>query len=865
MTGATAPSGAGTHMRLNRTLRTTASGAVLGAALLGGGAAMAQEGQATTVDEIIVTAQLREQSLQEVPVVVTTLSEELLANSGVRDIKDVQVLTPGLTVTSTATEASTTARIRGVGTVGDNPGLESSVGIVIDGVYRSRNGVGFGDLGELERIEVLKGPQGTLFGKNTSAGVINVITQLPSFSPEYNLELTAGNYGAFGAAGSVTGPITETLAMRLFVARRVRDGFYSVDTGDGPRTLRDDNNQDYWTTRAQLLYLPNDNTSIRLIADYSRRDEYCCVGVSIRTGPTFSLIDGLSNGTGTRPPATGFGLLPFSRQAFANRDTGQEMEDRGVSAEVNIDIPSMNARLTSITSYRDWSTRNGQDTDFTGADIFYREQDANGYAVENLSQELRLAGTTDRLDWLVGVFATSETIERDDSFSLGADYTPFISFLLTNGASPAFVGCLTRPGQTPATFGACAASGGAVSGGGPGFGTGRSLADRYTQDTTSFAVFTNNTLRLTDQFDVTFGLRFTQDSKELKVRQDNVGTNGQACAATLANQAAIGAVLGAAASRAIGVVCLPWANAFFDNRSASEDFDDSEVSGTAKATYRFNDDLMVYGSYARGYKSYGFNMDRVQLGVTPSTSLFFPSEVVDSYELGFKSTLLDNSLLLNATYFNQTFSDFQLNTFLGTSFVVESIPELTTEGVDLDLLWFTPVEGLTLQGGLTYARTQYGRFTAADLSVPSTFPALSLLPGSTTSFAPEWSVSGSVAYERSLGNGLQLGLSLSGKYNTEYNTASDLLPFKVQEGFGLFNGRISVGAESERWTVDLWAQNLTNEKYYQVAFNSTLQGSAFATTVQPNGTFYNPATDTQGYSAFLGAPRTWGVTLRLSY
>ncbi|OYW35109.1 MAG: TonB-dependent receptor, partial [Brevundimonas sp. 12-68-7] len=155
-------------MRLVNLLRSTASASAVAAVAFGfAGAAQAQDGQASSVDDIIVTAQKREQSLQDVPIVVTSLSAEVLQDAGVRDIKDLQILTPGLTVTSTTTEASTTARIRGVGTVGDNPGLESSVGIVIDGVYRSRNGVGFGDLGELSRIEVLKGPQGTLFGKNT--------------------------------------------------------------------------------------------------------------------------------------------------------------------------------------------------------------------------------------------------------------------------------------------------------------------------------------------------------------------------------------------------------------------------------------------------------------------------------------------------------------------------------------------------------------------------------------------------------------------------------------------------------------------------------------------------------------------------
>ena len=170
--------------------------------------------QIAAVDDIIVTAQKREQSLQDVPIVVTSLSAETLQDAGVRDIKDLQILTPGMTVTSTSSEASTTARIRGVGTVGDNPGLESSVGVVIDGVYRSRNSVGFGDLGEMSRIEVLKGPQGTLFGKNTSAGVINIITEAPSFTPEFGAELTVGNYGAMAASGSVSGPISDTLAFR---------------------------------------------------------------------------------------------------------------------------------------------------------------------------------------------------------------------------------------------------------------------------------------------------------------------------------------------------------------------------------------------------------------------------------------------------------------------------------------------------------------------------------------------------------------------------------------------------------------------------------------------------------------------------
>ena len=864
-------------MRLTNLLRTTVSAAVVGACAFGfAGAASAQDQDGPqTIDDIIVTAQKREQNLQDVPIVVTSLSGETLQDAGVRDIKDLQILTPGMTVTSTSSEASTTARIRGVGTVGDNPGLESSVGVVIDGVYRSRNSVGFGDLGEMARIEVLKGPQGTLFGKNTSAGVINIITEAPSFTPEFNAELTVGNFGAMGASGSVSGPISDTLAFRLYAGRRLRDGFMTIDTGDGPRTETDDNNQDFGTVRGQLLWLPNDTMSFRLIADYSSRDEYCCIGTQIRTANTYPFIDGLSTGTGQRPPAAGNGPLPFLRTGYANRSNAQEVNDQGVSLEATFDVPSMNATLTSVSSWREWTSSLGQDVDYTGADIAYRVNDGQyGFSVDNLTQEFRLAGSTDTLDWLVGVFATREDIGRGDTWYFGADYTPFLSFLLSaslNAANPALpispntIGCYTRAAQTAGNFGTCLGTGGASGGGGPGFTLGQGFRDQYDQSSSSLAVFTNNTWSLTEQFDITLGLRYTLDDKSLDGRQTNLNGNGGACTAALGNAAAIGAVLGASTSSLLGRFCLPWSNSAYNNRIVVETFDDGELSGTIKAAYRLNPSILTYASYARGYKSFGYNLDRVQTGITPNASLFFPSEVVDSYELGVKMTLADRTLLLNATYFDQTFENFQLNTFLGTAFVVESIPELTSRGVDADMVWFTPVEGLSFQGGVTYTDAQYGVFTAADLSSPGNFAQLSLLPGARASFAPEWSATGSVNFDRNIGNGMRAGFSLSAKYMDDYNTGSDLLPYKLQEAFTTMNGRIILGTEDERWTAEFWVQNLTDEEYVQVAYNAPLQGNAFASTIQPNGTFYNPAADTQTYDAFLGQPRTWGATLRFKY
>jgi outer membrane receptor protein involved in Fe transport len=370
-------------------------------------------------------------------------------------------------------------------------------------------------------------------------------------------------------------------------------------------------------------------------------------------------------------------------------------------------------------------------------------------------------------------------------------------------------------------------------------------------------------------------VRYTLDDKRLLGVQDNLGANGAACGGALGNvtnltNAFIGAGLtpaaaAASAQRVAGNVCLPWANPLFDNRRISEETDDGELSGTIKAAYRFNDSVMAYGSYARGYKSFGYNLDRVQTGITPTASLLFPSETVDSFELGLKNTLFNRTVLLNLTYFNQKFEDFQLNTFLGTAFVVESIPELKSQGFDADFVWFTPIEGLSLSSGLTYTDTKYGDFVAADLTNPGNFPQLSLLPGARASFAPEWSATGSVAFDRSIGSGLKVGFNLSAKYSTEYNTGSDLLPYKMQDAFTLVNGRVTLGSEDERWALDIWAQNLTDEEYKQVAINAPLQGSAFQTTVQPNGTYFNAALDTQTYNAFMGQPRTYGATLRVKY
>jgi outer membrane receptor protein involved in Fe transport len=822
-------------MRTSRLLRTTALAGVLMGAFAS--AAHAQEEAAgREIEEIIVTAQKREQSLQDVPIVVTSVSGELLQAAGVKDIRDLTVLTPGLTVTSTSNESIVTARVRGVGTVGDNPGLESSVGVVIDGVYRPRNGVSFGDLGQVSRIEVLKGPQGTLFGKNTSAGVINVITTGPTRDFQAEGEATYGNYNAWGLTGSVSGPLSDTVAARLFVGTRQRDGFQHIVTGPGPRTKTRDNDQNFWTARGQVEFDPTADLSVKLIADYTKRDENCCVGTQLFVGSSATNRGNLINAV--RPGSLDTTSTPFDRVGYANRATSQDIEDKGVSAEVNWTVAD-GVKLTAITALRNWRTENGQDSDFTAADISYRPTDGSVFVeFGQFSQELRLAGEAadGKLNWLVGGFYAKEQLKDRARLLYGTDYYAYFSGKVLGGA-PALIGL------TPGTI----------------FQPGRGTDDRYKQTDQTFALFTNDSYQITENLELTVGLRWTRDHKKLATQYSTTGTScDQAEAAFGALSRAIGP---AGASAIAGALCLTHENNDFDELGRfTQKHTETEVTGTAKLAYHWTPDVMTYASYSRGYKAGGYNLDREAVtrvtavgpdfAADPDTR--FRGEFVDSYEVGAKTKLFDKTLLLNAAAFYQKFTDFQLNTFIGTGFVVETLPEVVSKGVDLDFIYLPPVKGLTFQGGVTYAETEIQPFTAADLLNPSRFSSLRRLPGARLSFAPLWSASLATSYEHDLGNGLKLTANLSGKYTSPYNTGSDLHPLKRNPEMVLVNGRIGIGAEDERWTLEAWSNNLTNHDYIQVGFNGPFQ-------VDEN----NDAISV--YDAFLGAPRTYGVTLRLKY
>ncbi|ANP46979.1 TonB-dependent receptor [Candidatus Viadribacter manganicus] len=887
----------------------------LGASALAATPAMAQEED----DTIVVTATRRDQALQDVPIAVTPVTSEMIQNSGIRDVQDLTSVAPSLQFNVSESESSATARLRGVGTQGSNPGLESAVGIFVDGVYRARNGVALTDLGEVQQIEVLRGPQGTLFGRNTSAGLITITTVQPDLNEfEAGGEATYGDFGETRLSADLNIPLSEdVLGLRVFAAMAERDGFMSMNN-DGANPLlassnltqHDSNTRDMYTLRGQLLAQFSPNVEGRFILDYSERDEFCCAAqvynpMLLNGNPVTILsaagVEGapIPFGAGRQQLIANLGgygpnvsaLTPLGalgagniddRNGFANRDYAQSIEDYGASAEFNWEMNS-GTTLTSITAYRNWTQNGRSDSDYSQADLVY-VPGGGGTEFQTFTQELRLAGEWGNLDWLVGAFYSDEQINRQFSFFTGSQYGDYFRMLdnvLVGGAQTPGIGNVPGAGASgvvnnlydeidvflPA-----------------GAGTG-GYTDRYHQNGESIALFTHNIFSLGERTDLTVGARFTHERKRLTASFHTI-FDGEAMLDAAISDAELdagqapgtlaafsncntavnpsGALAGFATVIAVARsgYCVPWFRDDLDAVGYNQERSEDEWSGLVALRHEFTDSISAYASASRGYKGGGFNLDRnfasVFTGGAPDTS--FAAELVDAYEVGIKTGWFNNALLLNLAVYQNQYENFQLNTFNGIQFVVTSVPEVEVTGAEMDFIWRTPIDGLALQGGLAYNDATYG----ADCTPAATCggwvsqnrnpitgePTLARLPNSQLTNSPEITATTAFTYERPLFNGALNGLFyLDARYVDDQNTGSDLRPSKVQPSYTLFNGRIGISSADDNWSLELWGRNLTDEGYGQIMFDVPLQ--------------LGSAGPTQG--AFLGDPRTYGITLRVRH
>ncbi len=860
--------------------------------------------------DIVVVAQGRAQLLSDVPVAVSAVTAETLQNSGANDIRQLNQVAPSLLVSSTGNEANGSARIRGIGTVGDNPGLESSVAVFIDGVYRSRSGIGLNELGEIERVEVLRGPQGTLGGRNSSAGLISIVSKKPEFEFGGNVEATYGNFNFYRLAGSITGPVSETVAARLDGVYVKRDGFYRDTTNK-----TDVNNRDRVFVRGQLLWAPNSDVSVRLIGDYTQRVEACCAAtyvdrsVNPSVGDLNNVATPLNSTTGNNiinvlrdlgQPVAAFNQ-GFSRDisVSAGRTFGGKTTDGGVSLEIGWDFGG--AKLTSITAYRDYKNSQASDTDYSAVDILYRAdaRDAQYRQFKTFTQELRLQGKAfdDKLDWLIGGFYTNEKLQVSDNLRFGNQYGRFATCRIVSGGGLAALYSPTSPGclaARPAAFGAASPIVYAAFDTLDAINDKGSTRDVYNQTSNNWALFTHNIVHLTDKLDVTLGLRYTRDVKTFNA------TFGNDNAGCVANQAALSSfltnpALAAVAGGLIGLSCQGNSTAELNGVSINSRRSEGEFTGTAILSWRPTDDLLLYGSYSRGYKAGGFNLDRsalkspiasfAALGGAQSLvgNLQFDPEKVNSFELGAKYATGPFSVSVAA--FRQQFTNFQLNTFNGTVFLVQTVNGckadlgtgptdlsattgscaagnttygVVSQGVELEAA-LRPIRNVQVALGMTYTAAKYRPNLVGNRLGAPLDPALRKLPGDNLSNAPEVVTTGSFTWTPEFGSsGLSGLVYIDGRLTSDFNTGSDLFPQKEQDGFLVVNARIGIRGPDDRWSIELWSQNLFNQDYAQVAFNSPFQAG---TTAAP---FVDPQFPggRQIFSQFLAEPRTFGATLR---
>ncbi|WP_397597813.1 TonB-dependent receptor [Sphingorhabdus sp.] len=864
--------------RFNRVITAALCSTICSAMLVPAAYAQTAQAEEDSGDEpIIVTATLRAMDVQDIPLAVTAVAPEALERQGVNDIKNLASISPSINIQSSQTETQgTSIKVRGVGTTGNNTGLESSVGVFIDGVYQSRPGVALGDLVDIERLEILRGPQGTLFGRNTSAGALNVSTKRPSLSEvEGFANASYGNYNFMNLQAGVSVPITTDVAgLRVSGTWRKRDGYLKTPSGV------ESNNRDRYMLRGQLYIEPNADVSIRLLADYAKTDEQCCEAVIVRETELapFSAFHGLASDGVDQSGMSALKNLSINGGPYLNGS-----KQWGTSAELKWDLGA--AKLTSVTAYRKFDSSSTTVGGFTANDTYTVGNGAptsrpgilpSGDHIKTFTQELRLQGTAfnDGLDWLVGGFYSSEKIRADQTMTLNADFQrtgSAFNFANAAGVNPLFA--LTAFGNAGVPVNA----------------NGNYAENRFNQDASSWSVFTHNVVNFTDKLSLTLGARYVNETKDASFNQlaGTTGAGASACQASV-NGVLTGAVPAALRAGMIGINCFPFATSVALTAPAaiggglasaklplprvwSQEFKDDEITYTAQLGYKANEDLLLYAGYSHGFKSGGFNLDpqsatlqnsgAILAGLATGTIVApvyadpsFKSEKVNQIEVGVKATLF-GAIKANLALFDMKMSDFQVLEFTGVQFLTFNVNSARSTGAELELFGKLS-DHISVNASGTYANARYPSNCADGVAVAA-LPSTQRLCGQDLTNAPKFAGVVGVTYDGPLTDS---GWSILVNGNVNYSDSRTTrtidtdtnglpVPFARQENYYKINARIGLTTPDERYTFELWGTNLNNEITRGITTNTPLRGGA----------------GTRSLIGFVEEPRMYGLTVRAKF
>lgn len=842
-------------------------------------------------NDIIVTASKRSQTLQDTPVAVSVTTAAQLEESQIRDLIDLQTSVPSLRVSQLQSSANTNFIIRGFGNGANNAGIEPSVGVFIDGVYRSRSAAQIGDLPNVERIEVLRGPQSTLFGKNASAGVISIVTQKPQYDFGGSVEASYGNFDAITVKGNITGPISDTIAFSIGGNYNRRDG-YAQDL----KLNTDVNDRNRYGVRGQLLFEPTDALSIRLIGDYDKIDENCCIAGNVLAGPTIPITNALAGGTSVDANN------PYSYEVYNNFLSTNDIENYGGSAQIDYDLGTL--ALTSITAYRKVQADTNQDSDFTGADLIGEKSDKVG--IDTFTQEFRVTSDFDGpINFLLGGYYFNEKVDQQSAIKFGTQFRPYGDALIRAASGNALnvallEGALGTSEGNPAKYA------------GSFFRAGDGLDEAYRMKDEAFSIFGTVDFDVTDRLTVSVGGNYTKDRKRFStnvVSSDvfsginldapayagfrnqllfqggvaqlvgqQLGLTRSATAAEIggfagANAAAFTAISAGAQANANANQNNPAANPlnalkafqflppFLNVPNAVEDgkTNDSDFAYSARASYELTDTVNVYATYATGFKASSINLSRdsrplasdlpavisggLGLPNLSAGSRFAGPEESTVYEFGLKGQW--SVAAVNLAVFKQSIKGFQSNVFNGTGFELVNAEKQSTFGIEFDGS-VRPVDGLNLTLAATYLDAKYDRFTNSsfgDLSgtTPAGIPELSMTLGGTYTYEFAGGTKAIAHVDYSYESPVQIieglsgfgsdaaGLLIAQQFKREVNALNASFTVKLNNGFEL----------------GVWGRNLTNAQYLTTVFPSVAQAGSV--------------------SGYPSQPRTYGVTGRFKF
>ncbi len=813
------------------------------------------------LEVMTVTARKRDEGIQKVPVAVTAISGRELEKQGVTDIKNLVSFVPSLHMNATNTETSgSTVRLRGVGTTGNNAGLEGSVGVFIDGVFVSRPGIAFTDLVDIEQIEVLRGPQGTLHGRNTSAGAIDIKTRRPKMNEfESLLDYTYSNYHDDVFTGVINVPVVEdALALRFSGGYHHGRGFLISDFDDDIRS----NDRKRMLFRGQALANPIPELSVRLVADYFEANEKCCDGLIRHESSTIpAAFDAFGGTFASNGVESNFGSDSLSdRSTNVNRERDNDQDQWGVMAETLWATPI--GEVTYIGSYRDWNSSQAGDDDFTTNDILFTQKTPS--EVKLTTHEVRLNGDRDWLDWMVGASMSHERIRARGRLGLGSDYEEYVNLLAgIPGVVSAFT--LLAPGASY-----------------PVDGNGDPLVvgdQRFAQDGTAWAVYTHNVLDIGELagmmgeiLEFTGGLRYNWESKDGSF--DN-RTSNPGCEAVITNSRGGGGLDIPGGDALSGALCFPFVSTGLPEWD--QDFKDEQLTGTAALSLEvaewlhFLDSGMAYVSYSRGFKSGGFNLDGTAAIVNPLIGATIPddpaddalpgnyleegdasfdSEIIDAYEVGFKSDFLGSRMRANVTYFHYDIDDFQVLEFDGIRFLTDNVKTVTVDGVEVDFV-ARPFPGFDFNTSFIYTDARYG--SGGCSFDPDAASIEDKVCGKQLTNAPKWVVNVGGTYRNYLfkthfTGPVQGALSLNYQWKdkrragTAPSSAAEAEDARIQSASYTLDMRALIEPESYRWAIEFWGRNLTDQRTSSARFQIPLRSGATG--------------------AFIDEPRTFGVTFR---